>query len=97
MAVPPSLDEVLGAVPGHLKHKLDQILDSGHEDVPLHLGNIADNIPDWQGRVADNLGLTRVEVSDIKRRLKDEPELQRSVCSSTLTSTFLDTSQWIID
>ena len=78
MAARPSLGEVLGAVPEHLKPKLDQKLDGDHNEVLLHLGYIAKNIPEWEGRVADNLGLSYVDVSDIKKKFTD-PEQQRSL------------------
>ena len=42
---------------------------------PLHLGKIADSMYEWEGAVADHLGLTQVDVEAIK--MKHPGELRR--------------------
>lgn len=80
MDPPPSLESILATVPEPLKFKLDQKLDHGHGDVPIHLGYIAKRTAEWEGRVADHLDLNCVEVRDIKYGPnRDQPEMQRSV------------------
>ena len=80
MAKAPSLEDILARVPEPLRCKLDQRLDEGHEGVSRHLGYIAQNIPEWEGRVADQLGLTEVNIRDIKfGPARDQQEMQRSV------------------
>ena len=53
---------------------LDQVIDSGHSGVPRHLGQIADTMYEWEGAVADSLGLHQADVAEIKeahpRKLK---------------------------
>ena len=55
--------------------RLDQILDFDSGGVPKHLGQIADSIDEWEGRIAEGLGLTTTEVNSIKHS-KDKLELQ---------------------
>ena len=45
---------------------LDQVLDVEHDGVPVNLGRIADRMDEWEGSVADNLGLTPADVTAIK-------------------------------
>ena len=47
--------------------RLDEVLDSGHGGVPLHLGQIADSMSEWEGSVADQLGLGSADVAAIKQ------------------------------
>ena len=53
---------------------LDQVIDSDHSGVPIHLGRIADTMYEWEGAVADSLGLHQADVAEIKeahpRKLK---------------------------
>ena len=48
-----------------LRQKLDQVLDFGNGGVPKDLGKIAECMCEWQGRIADNLGLTSADVAAI--------------------------------
>ena len=50
--------------------RLDQVIDSENSGVPKHLGKIASSVYEWEGRVADELGLTDAEVADIKQESK---------------------------
>jgi hypothetical protein len=52
------------------------MLDSMNENVPKHLGLIADSMCEWEGRIAEALGLTEAEVKDIKG-MNTEPKLKR--------------------
>ena len=45
---------------------LDSVLDSGHGGVPKHLGQIADCMTGWEGRIADELELTLADVASIR-------------------------------
>ena len=54
----------------------DQVLDSDHDGVLKHLGQIADTMYEWKGPVADNLGLTQADVAGIKTKYPEELKLQ---------------------
>ena len=45
---------------------LDQVLDSVNYGVSKHLGQIADSMYEWEGPVAEQLGLTKAEVAAIQ-------------------------------
>ena len=45
---------------------LDQVLDFEHGGVLRHLGQIADSMDEWEGSVADQLGLVLADVAAIK-------------------------------
>ena len=53
------------------------MLDFGSGGVPKHLGQIADSMCEWEGRIAEGLGLTPAEVESIKYNNKDKLELQK--------------------
>ena len=55
---------------------LDQMLDLMNEDVPKHLGLIADSMCEWEGKITDALGLTPAEVEEIKGK-NTKPNLRR--------------------
>ena len=79
--MPRSLENVLSSVPDTNRWRLDQEIDFEHRDakgqVPHHLGRIADSMTEWEGAIADNLGLSEPDRSDIKERNFREPKLQR--------------------
>ena len=52
------------------------MLDSENNGVLKHLGQIADNMHEWEGSVAENLGLTKAEVAAIKTKYPQELCLQ---------------------
>ena len=62
---------------GGLTYRFDQVLDHDSGGVPIHLGQIADTICEWEGRLAEGLGLTPAEVENIKYKYKDNLELQK--------------------
>lgn len=77
-----TLSEIIGSVPAAVRGKLDQEIDFEHRDnrgivISKHLGRIADLMSDWQGVVADHLGLSTPDRNDITKRYRDEPNLQR--------------------
>ena len=43
---------------------------------PKHLGKIADSMAEWEGRIADDLELTDVDVSSIKTKHPTNLRLQ---------------------
>ena len=77
-----SLDEVVTSVAAVDRWKLDKEVDFEHRDarghvIPEHLGRIADSMTDWDGDIADHLGLSEPDRSDIRERNIREPKLQR--------------------
>ena len=45
---------------------LDEEIDSGSDGVPNHLGQIADSMAEWEGKIADTLKLKMSDVAAIK-------------------------------
>ena len=78
-----SFDDVLSSVPDAVRWKLDQeIADSEHRDargqvIPQHLGRIAESMIDWEGVIADHLGLSEADRSNIREKNHNKPSLQR--------------------
>ena len=77
-----SLSEIIASVPPALQWKLDKEFDFEHKNasglaVPKHLGRIADLMTEWEGSVADCLGLTEPEKYDIREKNPNKPSLQR--------------------
>ena len=55
---------------------LDQVLDVVNGGVSKHLGEIADSMYEWEGSVAEQLGLTPAEIAAIKMKHHGELTLQ---------------------
>ena len=55
------------------------MLDFEHGDIPLHLGRIADTMHEWEGQVAEQLGLTQADVAAIRMKYPSELKLQTYV------------------
>ena len=77
-----SLDAVLSSVPDANLWKLDREIDFEHRDergqlIPRHLGKMAESMTDWEGAIADHLGLSEPDRSDIRDKNPRQPELQR--------------------
>ena len=77
-----SLDAVLSSVPDANRWKLDREIDFEHRDergqlIPRHLGKMAESMTDWEGAIADHLGLSEPNRSDIRDKNARQPELQR--------------------
>ena len=43
-------------------------MDSGNGGVSKHLGQVADTMHEWEGSVAEQLGLTSVDIAEIKMK-----------------------------
>ena len=76
------LTDILDSVPEANRWKLDREIDFEHKSVtgqtiPKHLGNIADTMTNWDGTVADGLGLSDVDRSDIREKNSSKPAQQR--------------------
>ena len=76
------LENVLSSVPDANRWKLDREIDFEHRDakgqvIPHHLGRIANSMTNWEGVIADRLGLSETDRSDIKERCSSKPQLQR--------------------
>lgn len=56
--------------------RLDQVLDFENGGVPKHLGQIADSMYEWEGKIADELRLTHADVAAIKTKHPSELKLQ---------------------
>ena len=54
----------------------DQVLDFSNGRVSLHLGRIADNMYEWEGSIAEQLGLTRADVRAINTKYPNDLRLQ---------------------
>ena len=54
-------------------------MDWGNEGVERDLSEIADHMLHWEERLSTHLGLTAIEISDIKEIHLREPVLQRYV------------------
>ena len=55
---------------------LDQNIDYNNGGVPKHLGKIAVSMSEWEGRIADGLGLTPADIAAIKMKHPSELRLQ---------------------
>ena len=60
------------------------MIDVEHEGISLHLGQIADVMVDWKGRIAEELGLTDADIADIKHDNCNELKQQKYVRISCL-------------
>ena len=53
------------------------MIDSQHGNVSKHLGQIADIMYEWEGPIAEQLGLTRADVADILTEHPNKLKLQK--------------------
>ena len=56
--------------------KLNQVLDFENDGVPKHLGQIADAMHEWEGPIAEQLGLTKADVAAINTEHPGKLKLQ---------------------
>ena len=73
---------LIASIPESNRGKVDKEIDFENKNVqgrtiPLHLGRIAAEMTDWEGTIADLLGLTVTDRNDILGRNSQKPELQR--------------------
>jgi hypothetical protein len=54
----------------------DQVLDFNNDGISLHLGQIADKMSEWEGPIAEQLGLISADVEDIKLKHPNKLKLQ---------------------
>ena len=54
----------------------NQVLDAANGGVPLHIGQIADAMHEWEGQLAEQLGLTDADVAEIKTAHPNQLKLQ---------------------
>jgi hypothetical protein len=55
---------------------LNKEIDSDNDGVPKHLGQIADAMAEWEGKISDALELTEADVAGIKTRSPSSLGLQ---------------------
>ena len=65
------------SLPPAARPHLELQLDWGHEGVERDLMEIADHMLDWEQRLSTHLGLTAIQISDIKEKHPQKPILQR--------------------
>ena len=65
-----------------LHPRLESVLDSNHDGVPKHLGQIVDCMSEWEGKIADELGLKLGDVNSIKSEYPTNLKLQMYVSKS---------------
>ena len=58
------------------KTHLDKEIDACNNGVPKHLGQIADSMTEWEGRISEELQLTPADVADILTRHPKKLKLQ---------------------
>ena len=62
--------------PSVVLDRLNLVLDSENGGVPRHLGEIAEQMYEWEGKVSEELGLTKADVNNIKELHKNQLKLQ---------------------
>ena len=67
----------MSSLPACARPHLERQLDWGHEGVDKDLSEIADHMIKWEEKLAAPLGLTEVDIDDIKAVHRDSPPLQR--------------------
>ena len=71
-----SYEEYAARVPAG---KLDLVLDEEHGGLDIHLGKIADATDEWDIALAPFMGLTEMELKDIRSNHRDNKALQRYI------------------
>ena len=69
----------VSSLPVGARPHLELQLDWGNEGVDKDLIEIAYHMLDWEEKLCSHMGLTEVDVHDIKAIHRDNPELQRHV------------------
>ena len=54
--------------------QLDKVIDA--DGVPYHLGQIADSMAEWEGRISEELKLTPADVASIHTQYPSKLKLQ---------------------
>ena len=55
---------------------LDRIIDSENDGVSKHLGQIADHMYEWEGKIAEHLDLSAADIAQIRVKHPGELKLQ---------------------
>lgn len=58
------------------KKQLDMEIDACNKGVPKHLGQIADLMTEWEGRISEELQLTPADVANILTQYPNKLNLQ---------------------
>ena len=72
----PTYDDYVRRIPEKYHHKLDKRVDFENEDTDIHLVTIAEQLINWE-EVSPFLGLSAINISDIKESYPQKPGLQR--------------------
>ncbi len=67
----------VSSLPASAHPYLERELDWGHGGVETDLSTIADHMLNWEEKLSTQLGLTPVDIHDIKETYRDKPVLQR--------------------
>ena len=100
MAVQNRLAGLIARIPAANRWKVDREIDFENRDirgrtVPLHLGRIASDMTDWEGSIADNLGLTATDKADIMDKFNRKPSLQRYNFNISRLNMIINTLCWV--
>ena len=76
------LSSYVWSLPASARPLLEQQLDWDHEGVDKDLTEIAHHMLDWEEKFCSHLGLTGVDVHDIKELYSGKPELQVTLIHS---------------
>ena len=77
MTIDPGEPQVNTALPASIRPHLEKLLDWDHDGIDTDLNEIAQHMLDWDEKLSSHLGLTAVDVHDIKAMHRNNPELQR--------------------
>ena len=88
-AAAPDLQPYLRSLPASVRPFLDKELGWDHEGVERDLCEIADHMSGWEERLSVHLGLTLVDIFDIKLKYPDQPVLQRHVIIHKIISNWM--------
>ena len=58
------------------RHLLHEEIDACNDGVSKHLGQIADSMTEWEGKISEQLLLTSADVAKIRTRHPNKLELQ---------------------
>lgn len=72
-----TVSDFILSLPPLARAHLELQLDWGHEGVEEDLCVIAGLMLDWEEKLSTNLGLTVIDISDIKDMFPNKPVLQR--------------------
>ena len=77
ITAPRDFTACVSSLPAGARPHLELQLDHGHEGVDKDLNEIAHRMLHWEGKLSAHLGLTEVDIQDIKEMYSSKPSLQR--------------------